>query len=239
VPDQSYTANQPNPLLFVTQVAAYDSGPAGAHGVLEQAASAMQQIAEGAGLGYERVHDVRDLEPGAICAAGALGLFTIGETPWRADQRGEILAALRAGTLAVVAIHSATDASYRWPEYGDVVGARFDGHPWTQDIELEITAAHPATTHLPNPWPWHDEVYQFRDLRPDAQVLLRVAPSQLDLTANGAKQPEFGFPLSWCFSEGKGRVFSTSLGHFPHAWEHPPYLQHVAGGLRWARGLDA
>ena len=95
---------------------------------------------------------------------------------------------------------------------------------------------HPATRHLGASWRWHDEVYQFRDLRPDARVLLRVPPAQLDLTASGAKQPSFGFPLSWCFTEANGRVFSTSLGHFPAAWESPAYLRHLAGGLGWAVG---
>jgi hypothetical protein len=31
-------------------------------------------------------------------------------------------------------------------------------------------------------------------------------------------------------------VFSTSLGHFPYAWEQPPYLRHLAGGLSWVLG---
>ena len=49
----------------------------------------------------------------------------------------------------------------------------------------------------------------------------------------------FGYPLAWCFAEGAGRVFSTSLGHFPHAWETPAYLQHLVGGLGWALGPAA
>ena len=46
-------------------------------------------------------------------------------------------------------------------------------------------------------------------------------------------RPPIGYPLSWCFSEGAGRVFSTSLGHFPHAWESLDYLRHLRGGLDW------
>jgi len=67
-------------------------------------------------------------------------------------------------------------------------------------------------------------------------VLLRVRDGELDPSAPGATQPEFGFPLSWCFTEGAGRVFSTTLGHFPGAWESPVYLRHLAGGLAWALG---
>jgi type 1 glutamine amidotransferase len=64
-----------------------------------------------------------------------------------------------------------------------------------------------------------------------------VRDGELDFGAAGARPPEFGYPLAWCFAEGAGRVFSTALGHFPAAWETPAYLRHLAGGLAWA--LDA
>jgi len=228
-------------LLFVTQVAPYhdDGGerPAGVHGVLDQAAVGVAQVAELHDLRARRVDDVRDLEPDALQTARALALFTIGETPWSAAQQRTILERLRAGELAVLAIHSATDSCYRWAEYGSLVGARFDGHPWTQEVELEVVEPeHPATRHLGRSWRWHDEVYQFRDLRPDARVLLRVPDTQLELDAPGATRPHFGFPVAWCFEDGDGRVSSTSLGHFPQAWESPAYLQHLSGSLGWALG---
>jgi type 1 glutamine amidotransferase len=224
-------------LVFVTQVAPYQQGPAGVHGVLDQAAVGIAQVAELNGLRACRVDDVRDLDDGELANARALALFTIGETPWSATQRAVVLDRLRANALSVVAIHSATDSCYDWPDFGKIVGARFDGHPWTATVALDVVEpAHPATRHLGAEWTWHDEVYQFRDLRPDARVLLHVRKGQLDYTAPGAKQPPHGFPLSWCFTEGEGRVFSTSLGHFPGAWESPVYLQHLSGGLAWALG---
>lgn len=226
----------PDQLLFVTQAAPYHDGPAGVHGVLDQAARAVAQVAELEGLVARRVDDVRDLDDVALAEAAVLALFTIGETPWRTEQRATILQRLRAGALAVVAIHSATDSCYGWPDYGVLVGARFDGHPWTQTFTADVVDPdHPACAHLGDAWTWHDEVYQFRDLRPDARVLLRVRDGELDPDARGARRPSFGYPLAWCFAEGGGRVFSTSLGHFPDAWESPDYLRHLGGGLRWAR----
>jgi type 1 glutamine amidotransferase len=222
-------------LLFVTQVAPYQDGPAGVHGVLNQAAVGLAQIAEMHGLLAQRVDDVRQISAADVSDARAIALFTIGETPWSHDQRAALLEQLRAGSLAVIAIHSATDACHTWPEYGNVVGARFNGHPWTQDFAIDVVdSTHPATAHLGDTWTWHDEVYQFRDLRPDARILLRVRDGELDLQAPGATTPSFGYPLSWCFTEGNGRVFSTSLGHFPWAWETPPYLRHISGGVSWA-----
>jgi type 1 glutamine amidotransferase len=229
-----------DPLLFVTQVAPYRDGPAGVHGVLDQAAIGVGQIAEMQGLRARTIEDVRDLEVDAIREARALALFTIGETPWSAQQQQTIVERVRAGRLAICAIHSATDSCYSWDAYGEIVGARFDGHPWTQTFVADvIDPAHPACAHLGADWRWHDEVYQFRDLRPDAQVLLRVREGELDLAATGARRPSFGYPLAWCFGEGRGRVFSTSLGHFPAAWESPSYLRHLAGGLGWALGETA
>ncbi len=163
-------------LLFVTQVAPYADGPAGVHGVLDQAAVAVAQVGEMQGLEPHRIDDVRMLPDAGIRNARALALFTIGETPWSASQRALILDRVRAGALSVVAIHSATDSCYGWDDYGALVGARFDGHPWTQTFTADVLdLSHPSCAHLGETWHWHDEVYQFRDLRPDAHVLLARA----------------------------------------------------------------
>src|SRR3954471_15977273 len=105
-------------LLFVTQVAPYADGPAGVHGVLDQAAVGVAQVGEMHGLEPQRVDDVRTLDPSELRDTRALALFTIGETPWSAPQRTAILDAVRAGTMAVLSIHSATDSCYGWDEYG-------------------------------------------------------------------------------------------------------------------------
>ncbi len=221
-------------LVYVTQVAPYRDGPAGVHGVLDQSATAMAELAELAGLGFTRVTEVRDLDPAVLGAATVVALFTIGETPWSSEQRTVLLDGVRSGRSAVLAVHSATDACYGWDEYRLLVGARFDGHPWTQRCTLDVTeGTHPAVAHLGQTWAWHDEVYTFRELRPDATVLLRARPEELLLDDADAPRPSIGYPLSWCFTEGEGRVFSTSLGHFPHAWENLDYLRHLRGGLEW------
>ena len=224
-------------MLYVTQVAPYRDGPAGVHGVLDQSARAMAELGEAAGLAPEQVTDVRRVPLEDLEGARVVVLFTIGETPWLPAQRDALVDRVRAGRTAIVAVHAATDSCYGWDEYGQLVGARFNGHPWTQEMTLDVLEpAHPALAHLGTTWTWRDEVYQFRDLRSDARVLLKAREDELDLSVPGATRPPFGFPLSWCFTEGKGRVFSTTLGHFPAAWENTAYLRHLAGGLAWALG---
>jgi hypothetical protein len=224
----------PEPMLIVTQVAPYADGPAGVHGVLGQATTALAQLAAHAGLSPVVVDDVRDLSPLQLEAPGVLALFTIGETPFTADQRTAITDAWRAGRLRVLGVHSATDACHTWPGYGALLGARFDGHPWTQEFTIDVVdPGHPSSAHLGPVWAWHDEIYLFRELSPDARVVLRLADGQVDLSAPGGRVPECGFPLAWCHGDGAGRTFYTALGHFPAAWESTVFLRHLAGGLAW------
>ena len=228
------------PLFVVTQVAPYRDGPAGVHGVLPQAAEALRELGTMAGLSPVLAPDVRGIAPAELAAGGVLALFTIGETPWSPAQRAAVAEAVRAGRLGILGVHSATDACRDWDDYGSLLGARFDGHPWTAEFTVEVTGpAHPATDHLERSFTWHDEVYLFAGLRPDATVLLQVAEGCLDMTVPGAPVAPTGMPLCWCHTEGAGRAFYTSLGHFPGAWETPSYLRHLAGGLGWVLEVTA
>ena len=199
-----------------------------------QASTGLAELAGLAGLSPIVVTDVRDVSPHQLASARVLSLFTIGETPWAGEQRTQAHEAWRSGRLRVLGVHSATDACHSWPEYGSMLGARFDGHPWTQEFTIDVVdPGHPSTAHLGDRWQWRDEVYLFRDLRPDARVLLRLAENQVDLSVPGGRVPQCGFPLAWCVEDGPARTFYSALGHFPGAWETPAFLRHLAGGLAW------
>ena len=121
-------------MFIVTDVSPYPHGPAGVHGVLPQAAVALAELAGLAALDAVRVHAVPDVDPAALAAGGVLALFTIGETPWSPAQRAAITDGVRSGRLGILGVHAATDACLSWEEYGSLVGARFDGHPWTVSL---------------------------------------------------------------------------------------------------------
>jgi uncharacterized protein len=221
-------------MLIVTEVAPYTDGPAGVHRVLGQAATALGQLADLHALDARVVTDVRAVAARELSDAAVLALFTIGETRFDSAQRAAIASSWAEGRTRLLGIHSAADACYGWEEYGALVGARFDGHPWTQTFEIDVVdGGHPATHHLGSRWRWHDEVYLFRALHPQLQVLLRVADGQLDMDVAGARTTEHGFPLAWCRTAGPARSFYTALGHFPGAWESPVYLRHLDGALSW------
>ena len=56
------------------------------------------------------------------------------------------------------------------------------------------------------------------------------------LPTRGAR-PDKDYAVAWVRSEGKGRVFYTSLGHEQAVWRDPRYQEHLLGGIRWALGL--
>ncbi|MHB8221097.1 MAG: ThuA domain-containing protein [Acidimicrobiales bacterium] len=231
-------------MLVLAQVAPYADGPAGVHGVLPQAQAALAELAEMADLNPTVVHDVRTLGPDLLGSdvpspddPTVLALFTIGETPFTPVQRQAITSAWHSGGLRILGVHSATDACHTWDGYGDLLGARFAGHPWTRDFTIDVLdPTHPATAHVGPTWDWHDEIYLFSGLRSDARILLELAPGQVDLSAPGARVPECGYPLAWCVEDGPSRTFYSALGHFPAAWESTAYLRHLAGGLSWLCG---
>jgi type 1 glutamine amidotransferase len=226
-------------VLVITQCSPYVDRMAGVHGSRGQAVSAFAEIAGVRGWSVRRVESVAELAPDELDAAQVLALFTIGEVPWSPLQRDRLMARVRSGELAVVGVHSATDANHTWPEYRDLIGARFAGHPVSASLPLRVVdSGHPATRHLGAEWALHDELYLFADARPDLQVLLEVEDEDVAALAPATVRPACGYPLAWCHREGAGRVFYTALGHFPLAWEHPDYVQHVAGGLAWACGED-
>jgi uncharacterized protein len=232
-----------NGLLYVTEVAPYGlvrGAPegdkpklAGVHRVLQQSAAALAEMADVASLSFLHVDDVRKLPADAINDCRVLALFTIGETRWSATQKQQIMHRVRAGEMHVLAIHSATDSCHGWDDFGNLVGARFAGHPLTQQFDIEVAdRAHVATRHLPEPWHFEDEIYLFRDLRPDARVLLRLRTEGVDVSRLGAATQN-GLPLAWVLNEGLGRVFYTALGHFPEAYEDVVFLGHLYGALKW------
>jgi type 1 glutamine amidotransferase len=230
-------------LVYVTDVSPYHDPTgtrplrermAGAHGVLGQSVTALRELARAQSLTLEHVPSVAEMTPGTLGQASVLALFTIGETPWSADDRATITTRLRSGALSILGMHSAADSCAGWEEFGRLLGGRFDGHPWTQRFAIDVVDRdHPSTAHLPDDWQLTDELYLFRDVRPDARVLLEARGDDLDMSVADARRPSIGFPLAWCLREGAGRVFYTALGHFPSAYESNRFLGHLHGGLEW------
>ncbi|HET9369252.1 MAG TPA: ThuA domain-containing protein, partial [Vicinamibacterales bacterium] len=120
------------------------------------------------------------------------------------------------------------------PAYLEMIGAEFASHgdQATADVRVE-TAAHPATTGLPNPWRVHDELYEFfASPRPSSTILLSLDRHPADGHPGAGESGDS--PLAWFRAFGTGRVFYTALGHRDDVWTSATFRQHLRGAIEWA-----
>ena len=158
------------------------------------------------------------------------------EVPIDAAQREDLLSFVREGK-GFVAAHIALTAFESWPEFLDLLGARFDGHPITgAGTVINEGPDFPATRHFASSFPFNDEFYQPKDhSREKIDVLLRLDLSNVPASANLRLNGDY--PLAWAKTYGKGRVFFSSLGHDASAWDNRDVAQMYFEAMRWALGL--
>lgn len=162
--------------------------------------------------------------------------YTTGELPFSAEQKRALFDFVKDGK-AFAGAHCATDTFYAEPEYGAMIGAYFDGHPWHEKVRVLVDdREHPSTKHLGGAFEITDEIYQFKAPydRSKLHVLLHLDPSTTDLARDGVHRTDRDFANAWCKDFGKGRVFYTALGHRPEVWKDERFLRHLEGGLAWA-----
>ncbi len=134
-----------------------------------------------------------------------------------------------------VGIHSAADTEYDWPWFGELNGAYFKNHPRPQEAVFHITNPnHISTAHLPNPWKRTDELYNFKWIGTDLNILITIDESTYTGGGNGENHP-----MAWDHEFDGGRGFYTALGHDNKSWEDPLFVQHILGGLQYAMGAPS
>ncbi|WP_297792040.1 ThuA domain-containing protein [uncultured Eudoraea sp.] len=133
-----------------------------------------------------------------------------------------------------VGVHAATDTEYDWNWYGKLVGAYFHSHPsGTPEADFIIKdKAFPATSFMTDSI-WHrtDEMYNFKKINPDINVLMTIDETTYDGGING----DF-HPMSWYHEYDGGRAFYTALGHTSESFTEELYLKHLLGGIQYAIG---
>jgi hypothetical protein len=161
-------------------------------------------------------------------------LNTSGELPLDGAQKGALLEFV-AGGGGYLGAHAASDTFYAWPEYGDLVGAYFQEHPWTQAVRIVVEdETHPLTAGLGSGFSLTEEVYVFRsNPRPRAHVLLRLDPASVNASGSGSGSGSMDFPLAWCAPYGQGRSFYTALGHFDEVWQDALVQRHLLNAVLW------
>lgn len=134
-----------------------------------------------------------------------------------------------------VGIHAAADTEYDWPWYGELVGAWFNDHPNDPNVRDAVVTVtdkyHPSTKHLPDTWPRTDEWYNYKDIRPEINVLLNLDEKSYEGGTNGEHHP-----ITWSREFDGGRMWYTGLGHTDECYQDADFLEMLWGGIQYAAG---
>jgi type 1 glutamine amidotransferase len=219
-------------VLYVTTSAGYR------HDSIEASVEVMREIVSQSGV-LEIVHteDVTQINAANLRGFDAVYFFTSGELPLSPQQKTDLLDFVRQGK-GFGGSHSATDTLYTWPEYGEMIGGIFDGHPWAQEASFDVEdPASPLVRHMAPGFRATEEVYQFRNFSRDrVRVLVSLDTRSVNLGASGVNRTDGDFPLVWIRRYGAGRVFYSAFGHFVESFRLPIFRTMLLQSLLWLTG---
>ena len=95
----------------------------------------------------------------------AIFFFGVREIDLDAQQRADLLSFVRDDGKGFVATHAGSTAFFSWPEFGEMLGGRFDEHPWgiSEATVVVEDRSSPMSRHLPASFTVTDEHYQLKD----------------------------------------------------------------------------
>ncbi|MFH1746332.1 MAG: family 16 glycoside hydrolase [Planctomycetota bacterium] len=158
-----------------------------------------------------------------------------------AQLKQNLLDYIREGK-GLIGIHAATDCFYDWPEFGELMGGYFDGHPWGANDTVTLKVDEPdhplCAMFAGQPFVITDEIYQIKApySRDKLRVLLSLDTTRTDMTKQGIKRSDGDFAVSWVRDYGSGRVFYCSLGHRDDIFWNPLVLRHYLAGIQYTLG---
>ena len=133
-----------------------------------------------------------------------------------------------------VGIHAAADTEYDWGWYNDLAGAQFLSHPKgmpTADFIIKDKNFKATQFLTDSVWTRTDELYNYKNLNPDINVLMTLDESSYE----GGKNGDF-HPIAWYHDFDGGRAFYTGGGHADASYSEDLFLKHVLGGIQYAIG---
>lgn len=167
----------------------------------------------------------------------AIFFFGVREIDLDPQQRADLLAFVRDDGKGFVATHAGSTAFFSWPAFGEMLGGRFDEHPWgiTEATVVVEDRSSPITRHLPASFTVTDEHYQLKEFSRDkVDVLAHLDPARLDLKAPLVHRTDRDFAVAYTKSYGKGRVFYSTLGHPRELWDTGWMQKMYFEALKWS-----
>ncbi|MBI1353324.1 MAG: ThuA domain-containing protein [Acidobacteria bacterium] len=219
-----------------------------AHDAVSHAMYTMAKIGQDSGLFEVRFHTDMELVTKQPLKGNkknldwfdAVMFYTQGDLPLTDQQKADLMSFVKEDGKGVLAAHSGTD-SFResWPEYVEMIGGAFNHHPWHEEVRVLVDdRSFPATRHFFPSFRITDEIYQLnRYSRDKVRVLMRLDPHSVDLTKKGVERTDGDFALTWVRNWGKGRVFTSVLGHRPEVWDRYDIQKMWMEAAKWVLGM--
>ncbi len=168
-------------------------------------------------------------------------MYTTGELPLDDEQKAALLSFVHDDGKGIIGGHSAIDTFYKWPAYGEMMGAYFDQHPWGQFMAPIIVEDpnFPAMRAFPKTFMMMDEIYQPSKefSREKVRVLARLDENKIDLTNKNVHRTDKDFAVAWVKTYGKGRVFYSTFGHREEVYDRPDIQAMYREATKWAMKL--
>lgn len=154
--------------------------------------------------------------------------------PISEQAQADLVARLKDGKGLVV-LHHAIANYQKWPEYNQIIGARYflekttvqgvvkERSQWKHDVDFRVKVAnrdHPVTRGLQD-FEIHDETYNLFDVAPEVTVLLTT------------EEKTSGPKLAWAKTYGPARVVYLQLGHDKVAYANASYQRLLRQAIRW------
>lgn len=133
-----------------------------------------------------------------------------------------------------VGVHAAADTEYDWGWYNDLAGAQFLSHPKgmpTADFIIKDKNFKATQFFTDSVWTRTDELYNYKNINPDVNVLMTLDESSYEGGQNG----DF-HPIAWYHDFDGGRAFYTGGGHADASFSEDLFLKHLLGGIEYAIG---
>ncbi len=175
----------------------------------------------------------------SLCNVDAIFFLGHREIELDAQGRADLLWFVHDAGKGFVAAHTGDGAFMSWPEFGELLGGRYDEHPWNQTEAplIVVDPNFPGMKAFGTGGLFKDEFYQSKDFTSaEIVVVLRLVTSHLDMTKPSV-HPGDSYAQAYAKMYGKGRVFYSALGHAPATWDDPRVQDMYLGAIKWALGL--
>ena len=140
----------------------------------------------------------------------------------------------------IVSLHYAIAANQHWPEFAEILGGKFTGHPWNEEIGVTVEEpTHPLVAAFAGKeFRIADEIYEYGPPydRARLRVLLSLDPARSNMGGQWISRQDNDFALAWVKSYGRGRVFNTSFGHRTELFWDPRVLAFYLDAIQFATG---